>query len=266
MAVHGRVHVVGSSNVSSYLMASRPTRVKRSTMRTHREDVHFIAPKPEDVPDLMDAWMAMTRRLIDSAAVDPVIAAAVSSFGFVFLHPFEDGNGRIHRFLIHHVLAKRGFTPPGLGFPVSAAILRDQRRYDEALDTFSKPLFDFIEWRFTSDQEIVVLNDTANLYRYFDATPLAESLYDRVADTIRVDLREELDFVETYDRALAGVTGVVDMPDRRASLFVRLCLQNNGRLSRTKRAQFSELSDEEVRRMEAAVQRAMEAHSPCSDE
>jgi Fic family protein len=234
------------------------------TVGHHREDVHFIAPKPGDLSDLMDAWMAMTRRLIDSPAVDPVIAAAVSSFAFVFLHPFEDANGRLHRFLIHHVLATRGFSPPGLIFPVSAAILRDQGSYDEALETFSRPLFDFIEWSFTSAQEIMVLNATANLYRYFDATLLAEYLYDRVADTIRVDLRDELDFVETYDRALAGVRDIVDMPDRRASLFVRLCLQNKGYLSRTKRAQFSELSDEEVSRMEAAVQRAMEkdaAHS-----
>lgn len=232
------------------------------TVGHHRENVHFIAPKPEDVPDLMEAWMAMTRRLIDSSALDPVIAAAVSSFAFVFIHPFEDGNGRVHRFLIHHVLAKRGFSPPGLIFPVSAAILRDPRSYDEALETYSKPLFDFIEWRFTSDQEIVVLNHTADLYRYFDATALAEYLYDRVADTIRVDLREELDFVVTYDRALAAVRDIVDMPDRRASLFVRLCLQNNGRLSRAKRAQFNELSDEEVARMEAAVQSATDANIP----
>lgn len=232
------------------------------TVGHHREDVHFIAPKPGDISDLMDAWMTMTRRLIDSPAVDPVIAAAVASFAFVFLHPFEDGNGRLHRFLIHHVLAKRGFSPPGLIFPVSAAILRDQRRYDQALETFSQPLFDFIEWRFTSDQEIVVLNDTASLYRYFDATPLAEYLYDRVADTIRVDLRAELDFVETYDRALAGAREIVDMPDRRASLFVRLCLRNKGCLSGEKRAQFSELNDEEVTRMEAAVQRAIETLEP----
>ncbi len=229
------------------------------TVGHHREDVHFITPKPEDVPDMMEAWMAMARRLVDSPALDPMVAAAMLSFAFVFVHPFEDGNGRIHRFLIHHVLAKRGFSPPGLIFPVSAAILRDRRSYDEALETFSKPLFDFIEWHFTSDQEIAVLNHTADLYRYFDATSLAEYLYDRVADTIRVDLRQELDFVLTYDRALAGVREIVDMPDRRASLFVRLCLQNDGQLSRTKRGLFGELSDKEVTQMEAVVRSAMKA-------
>ena len=55
--------------------------------------------------------------------LDPVIAAAVLAFGFVYIHPFEDGNGRIHRYLMHHVLARRGFNPPGIHFPVSAAIL-----------------------------------------------------------------------------------------------------------------------------------------------
>ena len=55
--------------------------------------------------------------------LDPVIAAAILAFGFVYIHPFEDGNGRIHRYLIHHILSKRGFNPPQLVFPVSAAIL-----------------------------------------------------------------------------------------------------------------------------------------------
>ncbi len=71
--------------------------------------VRFIPPRPEDVPDLMEAWMRLTRRLVDNP-VDPVVAAAVSSFAFVFIHPFEDGNGRIHRFLVHHVLVKASIT------------------------------------------------------------------------------------------------------------------------------------------------------------
>ncbi len=43
------------------------------------------------------------------------------------------------------------------------------------------------------------------------------------------------------------------MPDRRASLLVRLILQKKGRLSQAKRAAFSELSDQEVSAIEAAV-------------
>jgi hypothetical protein len=226
------------------------------TVGGYREKIHYICPKPEAVPELMEGWIRLTRRLLD-ANVEPVIAAAVAAFTFVFIHPFEDGNGRLHRFLIHAILARRNFSPPDILFPVSAAILRDRRTYDGALEAFSDPLSSFVAWRWTSDQELVVENDTADLYRYFDATAQAEYLYDRVVDTVRQDLKEELGFVAVFDLALAGVRNIVDMPDRRASLFVRLCLQNGGRLAGGRRTTFDELSDAEVAAMEAAVQRAI---------
>lgn len=230
------------------------------TIGGYREQVHFIPPRPEDVPDLMRGWAELTRRVL-AGGVDPVVAAAVAAFAFVLIHPFEDGNGRIHRFMMHHVLAKRGFSPPGIIFPVSAAMLRDRRGYDEILETFSKPLFACIDWTWTPDQEIVVRSDTGDLYRYFDATLFAEYLHDRVADTVRRDLKEELGFVAVFDRALAAVREIVDMPDRRASLLVRLCLQNAGRLSAAKRGQFPELSDAEAQAIEQAVQAAVESET-----
>jgi Fic family protein len=230
------------------------------TVGGYREEIHFICPRPKDVPDLMDAWFALTERLVNGV-VDPVVAAAVASFAFVFIHPFADGNGRIHRFLMHHVLAKRGYSPAGVIFPISAAIMRDRHSYDQVLETFSKPLLQFTDWRWTSEQEIAVTNDTSDLYRYFDATVFAEYLYDRVADTVRRDLKEELGFVAVFDRAFNSVCEIVDMPDRRASFLVRLCMQNGGRLSATKRSQFPELSDAEIAQLEAQVQQAISAES-----
>jgi len=231
------------------------------TTRRLGEHVHFICPRPEDVPSLMTGWMALTERLLGGsvapAVLDPVVAAAVSAFAFVFVHPFEDGNGRLHRFLIHFMLSRRGFTPPGMIFPVSASILRDRRRYDAALEAFSRPALTATDWAFTEDQEIRVRNDTRDLFRFFDATAQAEYLYDRVKDTIEVDLTEELDWLVVYEAAYRGVRAVVDMPDRRASLLTRLCLQNGGRLSQAKRAQFAELTEDEVARIEAAVGQAM---------
>lgn len=221
-----------------------------------REEVHFICPRPEDVPSLMDGWMAMTARML-AGGVEPVVAAAVAAFAFVFIHPFEDGNGRIHRFMVHHALSRTGFSPDSVIFPVSAAIVRDQRSYDAVLESFSRPLFGAIDWAWTSEREIVVRNDTAALYRYFDATLFAEYLYDRVVDTVRTDLREELGFIAVFDRAMEGVRAVVDMPDRRAGLLIRLMLQNGGRLSKAKRGQFEELNDDEIAGMERAVQAAM---------
>ena len=232
------------------------------TIGGYRERVHFICPRPADVPGLMRGWMGLTHRVIEGG-LDPVVAAAVSSFAFVFIHPFEDGNGRIHRFLIHHVLEKRSYGPPRMVLPVSAAILRDRRGYDAVLAGFSEPLLDLIQWRWaggTADspgREMVVKNETVDLYRYFDATAFAEYLFDRLAASIRRDLKEELDFVTVFDRAFDAVREIVNMPDRRASLLVRLCMQNGGRLAAAKRARFAELSDEEVGAMEAAVQEAM---------
>ena len=99
------------------------------------------------------------------------------AFGFVFVHPFEDGNGRIHRYLIHHVLAARGFNPPGVVFPVSATILDRIDEYRKVLESYSQRVLPLIKWKPTKDGNVEVLNDTADLYRYFDATPQAEFLY-----------------------------------------------------------------------------------------
>ena len=222
------------------------------TIGGYREQVHFICPRPQDVTSLMSNWAHMTERL--KGATDPVVAAALVAFGFVFIHPFEDGNGRIHRFLIHQVLSAEGFTPPDVLFPISAAIVRDRRTYDAALETFSKGIQPFIEWYWTSNRAIEVQNDTADLYRYFDATPLAEFLYAKAAETVRKDLKEELGFVAVYDGALAVVRDIVDMPDKRASLLVRLCMQNGGKLSKAKRGEFNEISDAEIAAIETAIQ------------
>ena len=47
------------------------------------------------------------------------------------------------------------------------------------------------------------------------------------------------------------------MPDRKIDLFIRFCLQNHGRLSaRNRLDHFDFLSDEEIARMEQAVQTA----------
>lgn len=196
----------------------------------------------------------MTARL--RGAVHPVVGAALASFGFVFIHPFDDGNGRIHRFLVHHVLATEGFTPPDVLFPVSATIRRDRKGYDGALETYSKSIRPHLDWDWTPSRETEVASDSATLYRYFDATALVEFLFAKVVETVRRDLREELGFVAAYDAALAAIREVVDMPDRRASLFVRLVMQNGGTLSKTERSQFPELADAEVEAMERAVREA----------
>ncbi len=228
-----------------------------------REEVHFVCPRPADVPSLMRGWMKLTAR-VSHESVPPVVGAAVSAFAFVFVHPFDDGNGRIHRFLIHHVLASRRYTPTNFIFPVSAAILRDRHGYDRVLESFSRPILEFIDWRWGLNRNLLVEGDTRDLYRFIDMTAFAEYLHDRVAETVRHDLREELGFIAGFDQAFRAVSEIVDMPDRRTSLLIRLCVQNGGRLSARKRPRFRELSDGEVAAIESAIQRAFaaEPHEP----
>lgn len=105
-----------------------------------------VSARAEDLDSLLSGLMDTWRQLLDSD-YDLVLTAALIAFGFVFIHPFEDGNGRIHRYLFHHVLAETGFVPKGLVFPVSAVILDHIDDYRRALEHYSRPRLDLIEWR-----------------------------------------------------------------------------------------------------------------------
>lgn len=95
------------------------------TIAWQKEKIHFACPKPGDLVDLMEGLIAAHKRM-DASNVSAVIHAAAIAYGFVFLHPFEDANGRIHRFLIHNILARRGFTPENVMFPISASMLKNR--------------------------------------------------------------------------------------------------------------------------------------------
>ncbi len=226
------------------------------TVAWQREKVHFVPPRPDDLPCLMKGMEDAHRRMTEGK-VHPVIHAAAISYGFVFLHPFEDGNGRIHRFLIHNILARRGFTPEGLMFPVSAVMLKRPADYDASLEAFSRPLLTLVDYSLDAEGRMTVHNDTAKWYRFIDMTPQAEALFHFIAQTIDTELADELVFLANYDRTKASIQTIVDMPDRMIDRFIRLCLQNNGRISIGKRREhFESLSDSEITRMEGIVQTA----------
>ena len=223
------------------------------TVAWQNERIHFACPKPEDLADLMDGLTAAHERM-NTGGVSVVIHAAAIAYGFVFLHPFEDGNGRIQRFLIHNILARRGFTPEGVMFPVSVSMLKNPADYDASLEAFSRQLMPLVEYSLDKDGHMTVKNDTAVWYRYIDMTPQAEALFRFIDQTIDTELAEELTFLANYDKTRKAIQEIVDMPDRQIDLFIRFCLQNNGRLSARKRvSQFDFLSKGEVYRMEQAV-------------
>ena len=223
------------------------------TVVWQKERIHFACPKPEDLADLMDGLTAAHERM-NNGSVSVVIHAAAVAYGFVFLHPFEDGNGRIHRFLIHNILARRGFTPEGVMFPISASMLKNPADYDASLEAFSRQLMPLVEYSLDKDGHMTVKNDTAIWYRYIDMTPQAEALFQFIDQTIDTELANELTFLANYDKTKKTIQKTVDLPDRQIDLFIRFCLQNNGRLSARKRSShFDFLSDGEVSCMEQAV-------------
>ena len=209
-----------------------------------------ISARPEDLRSLTAGMIAFDRGPAQN--MDAVIASAILAFAFVYVHPFEDGNGRLHRYLIHHVLAERGYSPPGIAFPVSAAILRQIERYRETLETYSGRLLPHIRWEPTEKFNIRVLNDTGDFYRFFDATPHAEFLYACVRQTIEHDLPSETDFLRRYDEFRQRTNAMIDMPERTIDLLFRFLEQNGGTLSnRARKNEFAALTDMEGKQIEA---------------
>ena len=213
----------------------------------------FIGARPENLDDLMGGLLDANDRMRDDG-IDPVLKASATAFGFVYVHPFQDGNGRIHRCLIHHVLAERKFTPPGMVFPVSSAMLDRIDDYRATLQAHSGPLMPFVEWRPTPEGNVEVLNETVDLYRYFDCTGEAEFLYACVRRTVEQDLPREIDYLRRHDEAIRRIMDAVEMPDRVAENLVMFIRQNNGTLSKERReGEFRKLRDEEVSLIEGIV-------------
>ena len=221
------------------------------------DGVHHIPPRPQELGALMDGWFAASRLMLESD-LHPVIAAAAIAWTFVFLHPFSDGNGRIHRFLIHHVLACRGFGPQGVIFPVSAAMLDEMRAYDASLEEFSQPLLRLVDWMLDENRHLHVRHDSSDFYRAIDCTRMAEALFRFVERTIERDLPAELTFLRGYDSARAAMREVVEMPGPDADRFIQFCKQNGWRLSAAKRhtGGLAKLTDDEITRLEAVVRKA----------
>lgn len=211
-----------------------------------------ISARHEDLDDLISGLIDTSQKLIRDEAFDPVLAAALIAFGFVFIHPFQDGNGRLHRYLIHHMLARKKFSDQSFVFPISASILNHIDDYRKVLEQYSGPLLEWISWRETDRHNIEVIGPTRDFYRFFDATPQAEFLFDCVKDTVENILPAEINFLSAYESFAKTMSEKYAMPDRIIFLLFRFLQQNEGKISkRAKEKEFSTLTDDEVEKIEA---------------
>ncbi len=91
----------------------------------------FVPPPPEHVsPLLADLTGAVNRE-----DLPPVVQAALVHAQFETIHPFEDGNGRTGRALVHVVLRRRGIAPDYVP-PISVILAAERNEYIDGLGEF----------------------------------------------------------------------------------------------------------------------------------
>jgi hypothetical protein len=213
----------------------------------------FVSARADDIGRLVDGLLSADRRMA-SEGVDPVVRAACLSFGFVFVHPFNDGNGRLHRLLMQHVLATADYSPHGLPLPLSVTIMERLGDYGRCLKAHTAPLLPLISWEPTADGNVHVLNDTADLYRFGDYTAIAEFLYRCIEMAVTETLPDMIDGLKAYDAAREKIGTEIEMPDNTLSLLVNLVRANGGKLpDAERRGRFAPLTDDEVAFVEETV-------------
>ena len=199
--------------------------------------VTYLPPPPDMVYELMDALANFANEA--PAVIDPIVAASIASFGFVFIHPFTDGNGRLSRFLFHHALCRSGRLSNGLILPVSVAMKRDEGKYLAALQSYSRPARAL--WNVTwIDEGQYALNFTGHpsIYRYWDATDSVEFGFQMAEQALNIELRQETEFLARYDHLERVINANFDVQGNALATLIRSCLQSHGFVSNNRRKQF----------------------------
>jgi Fic/DOC family len=222
-----------------------------------QEFIHYICPPPAILLSLMDG---LRETLIKTQGTRPEVRTALIAFGFVFIHPFEDGNGRLHRFLIHDMLLHDKLVPQGLIIPVSAHLLNHIREYDQALEKYSKPLMQRIKYSKLEDGGLRITNapEVEPYFRYPDLTDHCVYLIQAIHATITEDMPNELLFIQRYHETKKELQHIVDMPDKLINSMLTFLHQNNGVFPKRKRDYFPKLTDKEIALMQTAYRKVFE--------
>ena len=202
--------------------------------------VRYVPPSPCDLPSLAEGWLRAANTL--ARRIDPLIAAAVISFGFVYLHPFMDGNGRLSRFLIHQQIAVSGVLQDKMLLPVSVSMKRHEDQYFDALTAFSAPCRDFWDVVYTGGEPPYSFSfrGKPTLYQYWDATLQTEFLFRMAFEAFDIHLKEELLYLERFDAVYREADRRFDVRQNYMHTLVNAVLDNNGILSKNIRKKFAD--------------------------
>ncbi|NDP60422.1 MAG: Fic family protein [Oxalobacteraceae bacterium] len=229
-------------------------RTKQNWLEDSAGRMTFLPPPPDDLGKLMRGWTTFVND--KRSGIDLSIKTACAAFGFVYLHPFMDGNGRLHRFMIHHVLQRSGLLPDGLVLPVSASIAKDELAYLDVLSGFSKPVTRLWRYRRTDQAPLIDSSPGARPYRYFEADREVAFLQKMIQTTILTEIPNELRYLRGYDAAFSELDATFDLPRSDISKLIRMIHGNDGALSATKRKQFAHLPEAVIDQVERIVRAA----------
>ncbi|WP_336757067.1 Fic family protein [Pantoea sp. USHLN298] len=246
-----------------------PVFVGQATMR--EDIVHYIAPHYTDVPRFMQGLNAFEQA---TRGAEPLARAGVIAFGFVYIHPMRDGNGRIHRFLINDTLIRDRAVPDGVILPVSATItssLDFRAGYDRTLDVFSKRLMRRYagSYRFgelitypdgtLSNFSFSDYDDARFAWRYPDLTEQVLYTARVIAHTVQTEMADEARVLVIFQRAQQRLKEVIEMPDQDASRIIRSLKENGWQVSGKLKKAFPQFEEEEkARQIIEAVRSAFE--------
>lgn len=250
--------VIGDkSTLSRFGLRKSPVFVGEAA--SYREIVHYLAPHWKELGGMLKGLEAVIER---TKGASPIVRAAVVSFGFVYIHPLADGNGRIHRFLINDILRRDGAVPRPFILPVSATITdnaQGRAQYDGVLEYFSKPFmagykesYEFsqaarkYEDGVTSNFVFAAYDDALAAWRYPDLTRHAEYLADLIEKTIRLEMRKEADQLRSWDKARAAVKEIIEGPNADIDRIIRSIKENTGRISNKLVREFPVLSGDAI--------------------
>ena len=231
-----------------------PVFVGQATMRDNI--VHYIAPHFDDLTSMLEGLKGFERA---TEGAESLARAAVIAFGFVYIHPMRDGNGRIHRFLINDTLVRDRAIPEGVILPVSATITSSaefRAGYDRALEVFSRPFMRRYATAYHFGETIVHEDGTPSnfffddyedarfAWRYPDLTEHVLYTARVVSHTVRREMAEEARVLMVFQRALERIKDVVEMPDPDANRIIRSIKENGWKISGKLKKQYPPLEDE----------------------
>ena len=205
--------------------------------------VDYIAPHWEQTNSLLSGLAHFLER---SQGKSSIVRAAVASFGFVYIHPMADGNGRISRFLINDILRRDGLVPTPIILPVSATIANSTQAlaaYDKVLERFSRPLMRKYADQYHFGEQLIAedgveynlhfraYDDALPAWRYPDLTAHTEYLAQIIDTTLTQEMRKEAHFLKANDQARTGIKQFLEAPDNELDNIIRSIRQNGNALS-----------------------------------